>query len=337
MWWEPPDDAATNVADEVERLVWLYRDHLVDTIDRRHGPQLVWGVGSAPGSDHRWRHPLVLVSYEALTAAGAPAMIGQYSWEQVDELLAERSGPVGELLRSWELPEQTLVEVAARPLPAARVDASDLVIELQTRRQQATVGMPCTLTSSGDAAFVTAGHLVGSNHTKVEIGATGSGGLTWVTGEVVHWSDPVNAGINGGYDYAVVRLDDPRDTVGAVAHAGTQPAPPYRPMTVDVYGRMPAPVRRSGPVTAALAQLGDASRQWLNCWQFASQPTLQLGDSGALALGSSGPAANRVFGHFVGISMVVGLSAAIGQGAAHQYVQDLRSCLAAGLDLHITI
>ncbi|MGH8834903.1 MAG: hypothetical protein ACRDWG_07900 [Actinomycetes bacterium] len=155
----------------------------------------------------------------------------------------------------------------------------------------------------------------------------------------MHWSDPVTAGINGGYDYAVVWLDHDHDTIGAITHSGTQPAPaaPYQVMTVDVYGRMPVPVRRSGPVTAALAQLGDATRQWLNCWQFASQPTMQQGDSGSVALGSSGSSANRVFGHFVGMSVTVGMPVFAGQAAAHQYVQDLRSCLAAGLDQHITI
>lgn len=339
MWWEPADEAETPVAREVERLLWLYRDHVADTRYIDHGRQLVWGIGSAQDSEGRWRHPLVLASYEALTAAGGPPSIGRYSWADLNGVLGRESGPVGELLRDWELNSDALVEIAGRPLPASRVDATDVVVEVQTRTQQATVGLPCTLTASGEPAFITAGHLVTSNKAKVEIGATGSGGLTWVTGEVVHWSDPITAGINGGYDYAVVRLDDKQDTIGPITHSGAQPAPtpPYQVLTVDVYGRTPAPVRRSGSVTAAIAQLGDATRQWLNCWQFASQLAMQQGDSGSVALGSAGPSANLVFGHFVGMSVMVGSPAVAGQRAAHQYVQDLRSCLAAGLDQHITI
>jgi len=340
MWWDPADEAELPVAREVERLLWHYRDHLADTRYVRNGRQLVWGIGSAQDGVGRWRHPLVLASYEALTAAGAPAMTGRYTWGDLADVLGNHSGPVGELLRDWELSRDALVEIAARPLPASRVDATDVVVEVPTRTQQATVGLPCTLTASGEPAFVTVGHLVTGNKAKVEIGATGSGGLTWVTGEVVHWSDPTTAGINGGYDYAIVRLDDNQDTIGAITHSGTQPAPtpPHQVMTVDVYGRTNAPVRRSGSVTAALAQLGDATRQWLNCWQFASRPTMQQGDSGSVALGSSGSSANRVLGHFVGMSAMVGTPpAAAGQTAAHQYIQDLRSCLAAGLDQHVTI
>src|SRR5262245_4623170 len=218
MWWEPADEAELPVAREVERLLWQYRDHLADTRYVGHGRQLVWGIGSAQDGEGRRRHPLVLASYEALTAAGAPLMTGRYSWRELDRLLGREPGPVGELLRHWVLSPDSLVEIAARPLPATRIDATDVVVETQTRTQQATVGLPCTLTASGERAFITAGHLVTGNKAKVEIGATGSGGLTWVTGEVVHWSDPITAGINGGYDYAVVRLDDDQDAVGAVTH-----------------------------------------------------------------------------------------------------------------------
>ncbi|MCX5449903.1 hypothetical protein [Streptomyces nigrescens] len=147
----------------------------------------------------------------------------------------------------------------------------------------------------------------------------------------MYWADPIKAGSAGGYDYAIVRLVDAQDSIALVAHSGTQTAPrrPYQAMNVDVFGG--ASGWRRGIVSGALSQLGDSQRQWLSCWQFAPSFLLQDGDSGSLALGVTAPYQYRVFGHFVAGCGVPK------QGFAHQYVQDLRSCLADGLESDINI
>jgi hypothetical protein len=340
MWWEPTDELTAATSREVGRLLGRYREHLDETGSGKFGGQLVWGVGSAPGGRSDWRHPLVLASYEGLAEAGTPIAVGRYPWPLLIRSIEGRRGPVEALLQRWDLTADTVVDVTTRPLAAAQVDSTDTVLETRSRTMQATVGLPCTLLGSSDRAFITAGHLVTGNGDQVEVGATGSGALAWVTGTVVEWSDPIQSGSNGDYDYAVVRLDDPNDTVGTLNHAGLEPVPthPHQPKVIDVYGRLPTPVRRTGSVSGALAQLGDAARQWLDCWQFASLPALQPGDSGSVALGANGtPSADRVFGHFVGLSVAIDASGASIPGAVHQYVQDLRSCLAAGLDQAISI
>jgi hypothetical protein len=85
-------------------------------------------------------------------------------------------------------------------------------------------------------------------------------------------------------------------------------------------------------VSGALNQIGDANRQWANCWWLAPSYALQLGDSGSLAIGGGPGPYQHVFGHFVG-----GSYWAQPPGLVHLYLQDLESCLRAGLNAHITI
>ncbi|MGW2251400.1 hypothetical protein ACWCXH_14475 [Kitasatospora sp. NPDC001660] len=152
----------------------------------------------------------------------------------------------------------------------------------------------------------------------------------WITGTVVAWSDPVYAGVDGGYDYAVVKLDDRNDRVATVTHTGPTPAPPpHQVLAADVYG---GPSRRQqGTVSGALVLTGDGKRQWLNVWQFGPSGLLQRGDSGSLALVTSGAHQGSLLGHFVG-----------GAGTSprrfdHQYIQDLRSCMDAGLSTLVSL
>ncbi|MGW0647300.1 hypothetical protein ACWD4T_00595 [Streptomyces umbrinus] len=234
------------------------------------------------------------------------------------------------LLESWGVPDATLIDLTGRPVPACQVNPTDEVLARHAV-SSATIGVTCRVGSS--LAFITAGHLVAATGAQVDVCATGSlGGPKWVTGTVVDWQDPLGAGATGGYDYAVVVLDDPNDTVASVLHAGLTPTPqpPYVTTEVAVFGGPSG--RRAGTVNGALNQLGDAQRQWLNVWQFGPSGRLQRGDSGSLAMVTAGPHQESVLGHFVG-----------GAGTTprhfdHQYIQDLRSWLVNGkLQIQVTL
>jgi hypothetical protein len=85
-----------------------------------------------------------------------------------------------------------------------------------------------------------------------------------------------------------------------------------------------------GMIDAALNQHGDTARQWLNCWSLGPSYLLDLGDSGTVALAAQ-PRPCTVFGHFVGGQRWPG------GRLVHQYVQDLETCLTAGLGNFVTI
>src|SRR5262245_51087277 len=111
MWWSPRDDNGFGLARAVEGMLAGYRVHVTD---RRPGtPQLVWGVGSAPDVRGVWRHPLALVSYEALTSVGVEIRPGRYPVGQVRDLAPH--APVLDLLASWGLDDDALVDVTTRP------------------------------------------------------------------------------------------------------------------------------------------------------------------------------------------------------------------------------
>ncbi|MFG2328746.1 hypothetical protein ACGFMM_03900 [Streptomyces sp. NPDC048604] len=239
-----------------------------------------------------------------------------------------RNARLLDLLESWEVPYDTVIDLSGRPVPACQVRPTDEV-SARGPATSATVGVPCRVGVA--PAFITAGHLVPGGNVQVDVHATGPGGPKWVTGTVVDWQDPLGAGPSGGYDYAVVVLDDPGDTVASVTHAGVTPAPqpPYVTTEVAVFGGPSS--TQAGTVNGALNQLGDAQRQWLNVWQFGPSGRLQRGDSGSLAMVTAGPHQGSMLGHFVG-----------GAGTTprffdHQYIQDLDSCLTHGVQIQVTL
>ncbi|MFI5527957.1 hypothetical protein ACIA8O_05305 [Kitasatospora sp. NPDC051853] len=323
MWWEPTDPETVRLHGEVNGLLAPLRAAL-GRVEPFRQP-LVWGVGSAPGADGRWTHPLLVVNAAETGQAGP----GRYRWEEFRRLRS----PVAEELDRWGLPPRTWIDVTGRPVPAARVDPTDQV--LAPPGGLATVGLTCT--HGGAPAFLTAGHLVSGSGGRVEVAATGGDGvaavgrggvaatgrgapLGWVSGQVVDWHDPLGLGPAGGYDYAVVRVTPP-DGTATVTHRGPLPAsgPPGGPFAVSVYGGRAGRCR--GTVTGALDQLGDADRQWLTVWQVATSGPLGHGDSGSLVMVDSGPHRGRVLGHLVGGTVTVP------HAFDHCYVQDLRACL----------
>jgi hypothetical protein len=331
MWWRPDDEYSSALRGDVEALLANYGAHVSGQFREQGFDDLsVWGVGSAPDEAGQWTRTLVLISYEAL-ADYHEVSVGRYGYDELFDLAGVDS-PVGALLESWRVPRTSVFDVTTRPLPAAgTVVAGDLVQEVTTGSRQATVGVPCQLRVSAEPAFVTAGHLVNGVGSQVDVAATGHGAQTWVRGEVAHWSDPA-ASASADYDYAVVRLTDPRDQLLSVVHGGAAGAPtaPYQPIDVAIYSAQSGP--QYGQVSGALSQLGDTTRQWLTCWQIGPSGLLTLGDSGSLVLGTSGSSTGKVLGHFVG-----GSYWSRGPGLINLYVQDLDSCLTAGLDQLITL
>ncbi|WP_046778070.1 hypothetical protein [Streptomyces yangpuensis] len=344
MWWS--DETNQELVRTVQRLLGEYRRYLDSISPSTH--QLVWGVGSAPDTSEEWTpsrakaheksgdplpgryehwvHPLVVASHDEVRADGLGFPPGRYSLSDLRD--ARRDTRLLRQLESWRVPDATLIDLTGRPVPACQVNPTD-VVSVSSPVSSATVGVTCTV--GGRPAFITAGHLV-SGKVQVDVRATGPGGPKWVTGTVVDWHDPLGAGSSGGYDYAVVVLDDPNDTVLSLVHSGATPTPkpPYVPMEVAVFGG--PSTRQDGTVNGALNQLGDAQRQWLNVWQFGPSGRLQRGDSGSMAMVTAGPHHDSVLGHFVG-----------GAGTTpryfdHQYIQDLHSCLTnAGLQNQVTL
>ncbi|MER7585768.1 hypothetical protein [Kitasatospora sp. NPDC097691] len=320
MWWTDPENE--RLFGFVQRLFDLYQ-HYLGSLEEGTQP-LVWGLGSAPDGRGRWTYPLVVASYEDARADGVGLPVGRYPLATLRDS-GWSDTRVGGLLRSWEVPPDTLIDLSGRPTAAGRVLPTGEVVA-RSPAGSATVGL--TLQIAGKQAFITAGHLV-PGEVQVDVYATAGGVPTWVTGTVVDWQDPVNAGAKGGYDYAVVALDDPH-RVALVSHRGATPPPqpPYETLDVTVYGGPSG--RQSGTVTAALVTLGDARRQWWNVWQFAPSGRLRRGDSGSMAMVTSGLWAGSVLGHFVG-----------GSGTSphffdHQYIQDLASLLGSGLASEVT-
>ncbi|MFI8458090.1 hypothetical protein [Kitasatospora sp. NPDC085464] len=322
MWWTDPENE--RLFGVVQRLFDLYQ-HYLGSLEEGMQP-LVWGVGSAPDAHGRWTYPLVVASFEDVRADGVGRPAGRYPLATLMDNGWSDTRVWG-LLRSWEVPPDTLIDLAGRPTAAGVVYPTDEVVA-RSPAGSATVGLPCRI-GPQESGFITAGHLV-PGKVQVDVYATGDGVPRWVTGTVVDWQDPVNAGTKGGYDYAVVALDDPDHRVAFVSHRGAMPPPqpPYETLDVVVYGGPSG--RQVGSVTAALVTLGDARRQWLKVWQFAPSGRLRRGDSGSLAMVTSGMWSGSVLGHFVG-----------GSGTSphffdHQYIQDLASTLDSGLAVQVT-
>ena len=139
----------------------------------------------------------------------------------------------------------------------------------------------------------------------------------------VSFRDESARGLSGGDDIAVVVLDPPHLLSAWLVNRGTQPAPsgpPYAQIAVDLFSGMSGSVLAQ--VSGVLLQMGDQTWQWLDCWELgATQPLMQRGDSGALAIDSS--SSPYIFGHFVG-----GAAAMRGSGFTHHWVQDLGQVLA---------
>jgi hypothetical protein len=330
VWWEP-DDFSVDLRGQVDALLRSYREHR-DHAGVGAEDLLVWGVGSAPDERGQWTRPLVLVSYEAFVAAeGRELPLERFGYDELFAVAGQSQ--LTSMLEVWSVPRNAVFDVTTRPLPASGdVQPGDLVQEAVPGSRQATVGLPCLITASSEPAFLTAGHLVNGVGDQVEIAATGSGVQTWVTGEVVHWSDPAHIG-SADYDYAVVKLTDAGDRILSAVHNGPAgpPTPPHQ--TIDVAIHSAQSGSQYGQISGALAELGDTPRSWLNCWQVAPSRLLTLGDSGSMVIGDSGPNKDKILGHFVGGSYW----ARGAPGLIHLYVQDLGSCLAAGLGKLITL
>ncbi|QIS03726.1 hypothetical protein F5X71_16615 [Nocardia brasiliensis] len=299
--------------------------------------QLVWGVGSAPDPSGRWNSELVLVECAAL-GPDSGITVGRYTafdlLRRVDPRAQRRfaDAPALQLLIDWRIGPTTLIDVTTRPLPtAAQVQLRDLVRENAVPNRTATVGLSCTLAATKSPAILTAGHLVTGVGDRVQLYASGQQTPVWVDGVVVHWSDPAVTG-TAGYDYAVVELLDQRNQILSVFHTGPAgpPRPPYAPIDVAAYGATSG--TRTGQISGALTQLGDATRQWCECWQIGPSYLLAPGDSGGLVLGTSGAHSGKVLGHFVGGSYWPNQP-----GLVHQYVQDMASCLNSGLGRYISL
>lgn len=331
MWWDPQNAQQAETRQQVDRLLTGYRGML----SQLDGEPPVWGVGSAVGVTGEWL-PLILVSHDELiqTDPGIPVGAQMTYQDLVGRFTAVNR--VVTTIGAWGPVGQVLVRAATRPIPASRTGSGSVVREVPNPPaagppRVATVGLPCRV---GPVTmlngFITAGHLVSQVGDRVQVAGTDDDGQpVWIGGTVAHWSDPAATAPIGEWDYAVVELDG-RATVDPVAHAGCQAAPtlPHVPFNVSLDGAVSR--HQYGMVDGALNQLGDTSRQWLNCWSLAPSYLLKLGDSGSVAL-AAGPGAPTVFGHFVGGQQWAGY------GLLHLYVQDLASCLAAGLGLSISI
>jgi hypothetical protein len=326
MWWTPRDRQEVAVAEVVTRLVRGFQAHLGEV---GAGVPVVWGVGTT--FDQAGRPvPLVLTSIEAL-GDHAPIRLDDARRDQ-----AELPEQIEAVLARWDAPPETVVRPTFRPMAAGTVRSGGLVQDAQTAARRATVGLPCALKADPRAgAFITAGHLVDAVGDRVRVLGRGPAGPFWLGGTVRLRCDPIDSAPNAEYDYAVIELDAGKQ-VATIAHTGVQAAPiaAVIPMSVSVTGAVSG-VRPLLTVNGALNQLGDSTRQWKNCWSLAPSYSLQLGDSGSLALGvTPGPSAGRVFGHFVGGSYWPDHPH---PGLVHLFVQDLRSCLAYGLGNHIVI
>jgi len=224
MWWEPTQQPEEATRATIDRLLGLYRETLGDREDRA-----LWGVGSAFDSQRRTWRPLVLASLEAMneqlgvtftwTGQRLPATQFMAAFEPADL-------PVTNLLRRWDLPPDALIELTPRPIATSRVASGSPATNIGDRDNRATVGLPCRVGGGGRLnAFLTAGHLVRSGQERVAVTATKRfGKAETYECTVLRWSDPINMGADGGYDYAVVELPAEAE-MQEVAHRGIQAAP----------------------------------------------------------------------------------------------------------------
>jgi hypothetical protein len=170
--------------------------------------------------------------------------------------------------------------------------------------------------------FLTVAHGVGAVGSRVSIDIDRQDGEQ-ATGTVLYRDDSAR-GTKGGDDIALVGLDLYWKLRGVLANQGVQQPPPgprYPILPVDLYGSVSGKVL--GQVNGALLQLGDQTWQWLHCWELgATQPFMQRGDSGSVAIDPSG--SGSIFGHFVGGAPNL-------RGGAgpftHHWVQDLGQVL----------
>jgi hypothetical protein len=186
---------------------------------------------------------------------------------------------------------------------------------------RATVGLPVTINplpgSSASQGFLTVAHGVGAVNTAISI-STANG---QATGKVTFRDESARTP-KGGDDIALVALDPPFRLSGWLINQGAQQAsqgPPYARIPVDLFGGLSGSILAQ--VSGVLLQMGGQTWQWLDCWELGvTQPLMQRGDSGAVALERS--ANPHILGHFVG-----GAVALRGNGFTHHWVQDLGQVL----------
>lgn len=163
MWWDPRTENESELRPVVDRLVGQFRDHASSS-----GGQLVWAVGSCPIDFGTW-HPLVVVDSPTL---GQDLLL--FPGLRLPFEILRLSAPgnaVTQLLTDWDVPFDTIVDMGGPIAAAASVNPGSSVTD-PASGLRATVGIPCRIgNSSTFNGFITAGHLVGSNNTMVEVQA----------------------------------------------------------------------------------------------------------------------------------------------------------------------
>jgi hypothetical protein len=317
MWWEPQPGE-----EELRYETAVLLDRYVSAIHSDEPEQsVVRGVGiGAPAFSEEavgppllrdWR-PLLLIDDRSVLLSLRPppgsAPPPRFGFNELDSL-----SRAYQELREWPLPDDVLLEPVGPILPAVRPGAA------VHGAGQATVGLPVMVTVPNRHGFLTVAHGVGAVGSTVHVDLQAGG---QASGTVLYRDDSAKGG-KGGDDIALVELDPPWRLRGVLANQGVQqapPGPPYPTLPVDLYGSVSGKVLAQ--VNGALLQLGDQTWQWLHCWELgATQPSMQRGDSGSVAIDPSGN--GSIFGHFVG-----GSPALRGTGPfTHHWVQDLGQVL----------
>jgi hypothetical protein len=314
MWWEPQPGE-----EQLRAETFALLNRYVNTIGLvEPEPSVVRGVGiGAPVLSEEavgppllrdWR-PLLLIDDRSvlLSLTLPPVAPVRLSLNELDP-----SSRAYQELLEWPLPDDVLLEPVGPILPAVQPGAA------VRGAGQATAGLPVMVndpTIPHHHGFLTVAHGVGALGSTIYVDLQAGG---QATGKVLY-RDESARGTNGGDDIALVGLDQPWRLRGVLANQGVQQAPPgprYPTLPVDLYGSVSGKVLAQ--VNGALLQLGDQTWQWLHCWELgATQPFMQRGDSGSVAIDPSG--SGSIFGHFVG-----GAPALRGAGPfTHHWVQDL--------------
>jgi hypothetical protein len=316
MWWEPRSTEEAELRDTVYRLHDRYRSYLevtqTELVVRGVGvgaPRVIAATDMGSAQFLQYWRPLLLVSDRSLPVS--PLTPYRFEFRDLDS-----DSLAFEFLRNWDLPGDALLEPVGPIIPAVQLGAAYLGVD------RATVGLPVLANIPGPnhPGFLTVAHGVGpvGSSTTVDLQAGGIG-----IGSVQFRDDSGLWNRNGGDDIALVTLNPPSQLIGWLSNQGVQQpptGPPYPTLPVDLYGGQSG--RVIAQVTGALLQLGGESWQWLDCWELGvTQPLMQPGDSGSLAIDPSGRPS--IFGHFVG-----GAPALRGVGFTHHWVQDLGRVLA---------
>ena len=333
MWWDPRNETESSLRDSVDILLRRYQEYLRSLTEQSE--QRVYGVGSRPTATGEWR-PVVLVDIGVVAGGRAmvdllrirEAALGEAAAEPLvfefmgDHDFREESA-LNELFADWDIPDGTLIELTTPPRPASFAVAAGSVVTpgsvvrgMQPPFILGTAGIVGSWSfdeeSKRQSAFVTAGHCVNAGGESIEVVDAKQTTRAGVVAE--HW-DPILNAPTGSWDVAIVVADV---AVQAIPHNGVRPPPmlPAVPFNVAIY-------TCRGVVTGAasggaLAQVGDLSRQWRDCWSIGPSSLLIQGDSGAVAMDAN----QRIVGHFVGGSQWPGYPAFL-----HLYVQDFGSFL----------